>query len=71
MGKGGVNSVSANIEKGVLKVRWNMYFSAFINEGPLAELARFINGANINLKSFDDGIYHYREEGVYLESSKL
>ena len=31
--------------------------NGYINEDPLLELARFIDGANINLKSFDDGIY--------------
>lgn len=31
--------------------------NGYINEGPLLELARYLDGANINLKSFDDGIY--------------
>lgn len=31
--------------------------NGYINDGPLAELAGYIDGANINLKSFDDSIY--------------
>ena len=31
--------------------------NGYINKGPLLELAKYIDGANINLKSFDDNIY--------------
>ena len=31
--------------------------NGYINKGPLLELARYIDGANINLKSFDNRIY--------------
>jgi pyruvate formate lyase activating enzyme len=34
-----------------------MISNGYINETPLLELARYIDGANINLKSFDNGIY--------------
>jgi pyruvate formate lyase activating enzyme len=34
-----------------------MISNGYINEMPLLELARYIDGANINLKSFDNGIY--------------
>ncbi len=34
-----------------------MISNGYINETPLLELAKYIDGANINLKSFDNGIY--------------
>jgi pyruvate formate lyase activating enzyme len=61
--------------------------NGYINEMPLLELARFIDGANINLKSFDDRIYQslnggtlepvlntfktLHEEGVWFEMTTL
>jgi pyruvate formate lyase activating enzyme len=61
--------------------------NGYINEMPLVELARFIDGANINLKSFDDSIYQslnggtlqpvlntfktLHEEGVWFEMTTL
>lgn len=61
--------------------------NGYINEMPLLELARHIDGANINLKSFDDRIYQslnggtlepvlntfktLHEEGVWFEMTTL
>jgi pyruvate formate lyase activating enzyme len=61
--------------------------NGYINETPLMELARYIDGANINLKSFDDGLYQslnggtlqpvldtfkcLHEEGVWFEMTTL
>ncbi|MBN1626919.1 MAG: AmmeMemoRadiSam system radical SAM enzyme [Deltaproteobacteria bacterium] len=61
--------------------------NGYINEMPLVELARYIDGANINLKSFEDGIYQklnggtlepvlntfrtLHEEGVWFEITTL
>ena len=61
--------------------------NGYINETPLLELARYVDGANINLKSFDDGIYRslnggtlepvlntfklLHEEGVWFEMTTL
>jgi len=61
--------------------------NGYINETPLLELARYIDGANINLKSFDDSIYQslnggtlepvlntfktLHEEGVWFEMTTL
>jgi len=61
--------------------------NGYINETPLLELARYIEGANINLKSFDDRIYQalnggtlepvlntfktLHEEGVWFEMTTL
>ncbi|MFC1862663.1 AmmeMemoRadiSam system radical SAM enzyme [Thermodesulfobacteriota bacterium] len=41
-----------------------MVSNGYINEGPLVELAEYIDGANINLKSFDDGIYRALNGGT-------
>jgi pyruvate formate lyase activating enzyme len=66
----------------------NLLISAgYINSGPLRELARHIDGANINLKSFEDAIYRrlngarlkpvlntlraLRDLGVHLEVTHL
>lgn len=38
--------------------------NGYINEIPLLELARYIDGANINLKSFDDKIYQALNGGT-------
>jgi pyruvate formate lyase activating enzyme len=38
--------------------------NGYINEMPLLELARYIDGANINLKSFDDKIYQTLNGGT-------
>jgi pyruvate formate lyase activating enzyme len=38
--------------------------NGYINEMPLIELARYIDGANINLKSFDDKIYQTLNGGT-------
>ena len=38
--------------------------NGYINEMPLVELARYIDGANINLKSFEDGIYQRLNGGT-------
>jgi pyruvate formate lyase activating enzyme len=64
-----------------------MVSNGYINEDPLRELARYIDGANINLKAFDDGIYQslnggtlqpvlntfktLHEEGVWFEMTNL
>lgn len=64
-----------------------MISNGYINETPLLELARYVDGANINLKSFDDGIYRslnggtlepvlntfklLHEEGVWFEMTTL
>jgi pyruvate formate lyase activating enzyme len=64
-----------------------MISNGYINETPLLELARYIDGANINLKSFDDNIYRslnggtlepilntfktLHEEGVWFEMTTL
>jgi len=61
--------------------------SGYINEAPLRKLCRVIDAANIDLKSFDDGVYTtlngahldpvlrtlkiLREEGVWLEITNL
>ena len=61
--------------------------NGYINEMPLVELSRYIEGANINLKSFDDRIYQalnggtlepvlktfrtLHEEGVWFEMTTL
>ena len=66
----------------------NVFISAgYINETPLKEIARYLDGANIDLKSFDDEIYEMlnagtlepvldtlktlRDEGVWLEITNL
>jgi len=38
--------------------------NGYINEMPLVELSRYIDGANINLKSFEDGIYQKLNGGT-------
>jgi pyruvate formate lyase activating enzyme len=38
--------------------------NGYINEGPLIELAEFIDGANINLKSFDNRLYKILNGGT-------
>jgi pyruvate formate lyase activating enzyme len=64
-----------------------MVSNGYINEIPLLELTRYIDGANINLKAFDDGIYQslnggtlqpvlntfktLHEEGVWFEMTNL
>lgn len=64
-----------------------MISNGYINETPLLELVRYVDGANINLKSFDDGIYRslnggtlepvlntfklLHEEGVWFEMTTL
>ncbi|MDB9822076.1 AmmeMemoRadiSam system radical SAM enzyme [Deltaproteobacteria bacterium] len=61
--------------------------NGYINEGPLLELAEYLDGANINLKSYDNGIYQslnggmlqpvldtfktLHEEGVWFEITNL
>lgn len=61
--------------------------NGYINRGPLLELARYIHGANVNLKSFDDKIYRalnggrlkpvletfktLHEQGVWFEMTTL
>lgn len=61
--------------------------NGYINEDPLIELAEYIDGANINLKSFDDRIYQslnggslqpvldtfktLHEQGVWFEMTNL
>ena len=61
--------------------------NGYINEEPLLELCRYLDGANINLKSFDDRIYQslnggtlgpvlntfkiLRDEGVWFEMTTL
>ncbi len=66
----------------------NVFISAgYINEAPLKELAPYLDGANIDLKSFDNEIYEMlnagtlepvldtlrilRDEGVWLEITNL
>jgi pyruvate formate lyase activating enzyme len=66
----------------------NVFISAgYIHEKPLRELAKFLDGANIDLKSFDDEIYEMlnagtlepvldtlrilKEEGVWIEITNL
>jgi len=66
----------------------NVFVSnGYINEVPLVELAEYLDGANINLKSFDDRIYRclnggtlqpvlntfktLRDEGVWFEITTL
>ncbi len=64
-----------------------MVSNGYIKPGPLKELCRFIDGANIDLKSFNDSTYLklnggklqpvldalkvYRDEGVWLEITNL
>jgi pyruvate formate lyase activating enzyme len=64
-----------------------MVSNGYINKEPLKELCRFIDGANIDLKSFSDSTYLklnggklqpvldalkiYRDEGVWLEITNL
>jgi pyruvate formate lyase activating enzyme len=71
-------------QKGIKNV---LVSNGFINEKPLRELCRYIDAANINLKSFDDKIYInlnngrlkpvletlkiMKEEGVWLEITNL
>ncbi len=38
--------------------------NGYINKDPLVSLCRFLDGANINLKSFDDGIYRRLNGGT-------
>lgn len=61
--------------------------NGYINEVPLVELSRYLDGANVNLKSFDDRIYRclnggtlepvlntfktLHEEGVWFEMTTL
>jgi pyruvate formate lyase activating enzyme len=61
--------------------------NGYINEEPLRKLCRYIDAANIDLKSFDDGVYRrlnggtlepvlrtlkvFHEEGVWLEIANL
>jgi pyruvate formate lyase activating enzyme len=68
-------------------IRNIMVSNGYINREPLKELCRYIDGANIDLKSFDDGTYLkltggklqpvldtlkiYRDEGVWLEITNL
>ncbi|RLD34419.1 MAG: AmmeMemoRadiSam system radical SAM enzyme, partial [Bacteroidetes bacterium] len=71
-------------EKGIK----NVFISAgYINETPLREIAKFLDGANIDLKSFDNKIYEMlnagtlepvlrtlkilKDEGVWLEITNL
>lgn len=45
-------------EKAMARNLFNLYISnGYINPAPLADLCRVIQGANINLKAFDDRIY--------------
>jgi pyruvate formate lyase activating enzyme len=71
-------------EKGIRNI---MVSNGYINKEPLKELCRFIDGANIDLKSFSDSTYlkltggklqpvldtlkTYRDEGVWLEITNL
>lgn len=71
-------------EKGLRNI---MVSNGYINREPLKELCRFIDGANIDLKSFSDSTYLkltggrlqpvldalrvYRDEGVWLEITNL
>ena len=71
-------------KKGIRNV-WKS--SGYINEEPLRRLCRVMDAANIDLKSFDDGIYRklngaslspvlrtlkiFKEEGVWLEITNL
>jgi pyruvate formate lyase activating enzyme len=71
-------------EKGIRNV---LISNGYINETPLRELAKYINAANINLKSFKDSIYRkmnygklepvkktllvLKEEKVWLEITNL
>jgi pyruvate formate lyase activating enzyme len=64
-----------------------MHSNGYINREPLRELCRYIDGANIDLKSFNDSTYLklsggklqpvldalkvYRDEGVWLEITNL
>lgn len=64
-----------------------MISNGYINTGPLKELCRVVDGANINLKAFDDAIYRklnggrldpvldtlalLHEQGVHLEITNL
>ena len=71
-------------EKGIK----NVFISAgYINEAPLREIAKYLDGANIDLKSFDNKIYEMlnagtlepvlntlqilKDEGVWLEITNL
>ena len=38
--------------------------NGYINKGPLLNLCKYLDGANINLKSFDDGIYRCLNGGT-------
>jgi pyruvate formate lyase activating enzyme len=38
--------------------------NGYINDGPLSELCKYIDGANINLKSFDDKLYQILNGGT-------
>ncbi|TFH46812.1 MAG: AmmeMemoRadiSam system radical SAM enzyme [Bacteroidia bacterium] len=69
------------------KIKNIMVSNGYINPAPLKELCRFIDGANIDLKSFSDSTYLklnggklkpvldalkiYRDEGVWLEITNL
>lgn len=71
-------------KEGILNI---MVSNGYINPAPLKELCRYIDGANIDLKSFSDATYLklnggklqpvldalkiYRDEGVWLEITNL
>jgi len=48
-------------EEGIRNV---LVSNGYINKKPLLKLSRYLDGANVNLKSFDDGIYRVLNGGM-------